>query len=248
MTIHAREGQTAVKYLDSKRMRTLDPNAFQTQKPFPWINPEGLLTEEGYQLLRATLPDLSLFEKSFGKPRMHGQECHNRYALEYSEELDVAQPWKDFIAELRGDEYRDFVHRMFGVRSFDLNFHWHYTPNGCSVSPHCDATYKLGSHIFYFNTTEDWDSAWGGETVVLDDGGRLGHAANPRFEDLEYVASSQSLGNYSFLFERTERSWHAVREIQCPQDRLRKIFITVINRLNPLVRLRRFIGRLPEGY
>ncbi len=248
MTIHAREGQTSVKYLDFKRIRALDPNAFQTQKPFPWINPEGLLTEEGNRILRATLPDVSLLQRSFGKTRMYGQECHDRYALEYSDELDIAQPWREFIAELRGDEYRAFVGRLFGVSSFDLNFHWHYASTGCSVSPHCDAKRKLGSHIFYFNTTEDWDPAWGGETLVLDDGGRLSHAANPRFEDLKYVASSQSLGNYSFLFERTEHSWHGVRQIRCPQDRLRKIFIVVFNRLTPAVRLRRFVGRLPQGY
>ena len=35
--------------------------AFRAQKPFPWINPEGLLTEEGYQRLVATLPDIYSF-------------------------------------------------------------------------------------------------------------------------------------------------------------------------------------------
>jgi hypothetical protein len=41
------------------------------------------------------------------------------------------------------------------------------------VSPHCDSPKKLGSHIFYLNTKEDWDPSWGGETLILDDGGRL---------------------------------------------------------------------------
>ena len=222
--------------------------AFRAQKPFPWINPEGLLTEEGYQRLLATLPDVSLFERSFGKERKHGQECHDRYTLEYRDELDIPPTWQEFIEELRGDDYRHFVERLYGVRSFDLNFHWHYAPNGCSVSPHCDARRKVGSHLFYFNTTDDWNPAWGGDTVVLDDGGRLAQSCNPAFEDLEYVASSKTVGNYSFLFARTEHSWHGVREIHCPPDRLRKIFIVVINYLTPAVRLRRLFGRRLQGY
>jgi hypothetical protein len=49
--------------------------------------------------------------------------------------------------------------------------HWHYTPAGKSVSPHCDSFNKIGSQIFYFSTPEDWDRSWGGETVILDDKG-----------------------------------------------------------------------------
>ena len=242
------KSQSSTTYFDFERINAMDPIAFRAQKPFPWINPKGLLTEEGYQRLLAMLPDISLFEKSFGMERKHGQECHDRYTLEYSPELDIPPTWKDFIAELRGEEYRTFVRRLFGVSSFDLNFHWHYAPNGCGVSPHCDARRKVGSHLFYLNTTADWDPAWGGETVVLDDGGRLAHSWNPKFEDLEYVASSQTVGNYSFLFARTEHSWHGVREIHCPPNRLRKIFIVVINYLTPAVRLRRLFGGRLQGY
>ena len=63
--------------------------------------------------------------------------------------------------------------RLFNVNSLELTLHWHYTPNGCSVSPHCDAKHKLGSHIFYLNTEKDWKEHWGGETVVLDDEGQF---------------------------------------------------------------------------
>lgn len=248
MNVPTFQSLSSTTYLDFERLQDLDPSAFHAQKPFPWINPKGLLREERYRCLLATLPDLSLFEHSFGKERKHGQYCHDRYTLEYREELKIPQPWQEFIAELRGDDYRTFVRKLFGVRSFDLNFHWHYAPNGCSVSPHCDARRKIGSHIFYLNTADDWDPAWGGETLVLDDKGRFGHAANPTFEDLECVASSQTEGNYSFLFKRTEHSWHGVRPIHCPPDRLRKVFIVVINYVTPAVRLRRLLGRRLPGY
>ena len=107
--------------------------------------------------------------------------------------------------------YRTFIRRLMGIRRFDLNCHWHYASSGCSVSPHCDAKRKHGSHLFYFNTSRDWDTAWGGQTRVLDDGGCLAHAANPECEDLGCVAASQAVGNYSLLFKRGEHSWHGVR-------------------------------------
>ncbi|MFQ5668590.1 MAG: hypothetical protein ACE5I7_19465, partial [Candidatus Binatia bacterium] len=199
-------------YLDFQRLRELDAVPFQAGKPFPWINPDRLLTEEGYQRLVETLPHVSLFERSFGKKRKFGQRYHDRYALEYRDDLQVATPWKDFVAELRGEEYRAFVRRMLGIDRFDLNCHWHYAPSGCSVSPHCDAKRKHGSHVFYFNTPQEWDPDWGGQTLVLDDDGRLNHRCNPEFEDLKCVAASQALGNYSLLFKRGEHSWHGVRE------------------------------------
>jgi hypothetical protein len=37
------------------------------------------------------------------------------------------------------------------------------------------------------------------------------------------------MGNQSLIFQRTKHSWHAVREIQCPADRLRRVFIVVAN-------------------
>ena len=96
---------------------------------------------------------------------------------------------------------------------------------------------KLGSHIFYFNTAEDWDPAWGGETLILDDGGRFNQKSAPDFEEFERIIASENLGNHSLLFHRQGNSWHGVREIRCPEGRYRKIFIVVINdRLRVMVR------------
>jgi hypothetical protein len=237
-----------MRYLDVARLNALDPEAFQSRKPYPWLNPEGLLTEEGYARLHKTLPDISLFTPLFGKQRKYGQRSHDRFTLEYHEGLEVAQPWKEFIGELQSKDYHYFLRRMIGVRSFELFFHWHYTPNGCSVSPHCDAKRKLGSHIFYFNTAQDWDAAWGGETVILDDGGRFDYKSAPSFSDFEHVIASEALGNRSLLFARQDHSWHGVREIRCPQDAMRKVFIVVVNRYTPLDRLRRALGQTSRGY
>jgi hypothetical protein len=234
-------------YLNFERIRKIDPIAFQSQKPYPWINPEGFLTEEGYRRLLDTLPDVSLFERCFGEERKYGQKSHDRFALEYGDDLDVAGPWKDFVSELRGEDYKVFLRRLIGAYSLELSFHWHYTPKGCSVSPHCDANYKLGSHIFYFNTPQDWDPTWGGETLILD-GGRFKRKSAPHFGDFEHVISAQALGNRSLLFARREHSWHGVREIRCPEGRMRKVFIVVINRYTPADRLRRLFASSTKGH
>jgi hypothetical protein len=216
-------------YLDFERLEALDADTFQATKPYPWLNPARCLTEEGFARLQQTLPEVDKFQRIFGKQRAYGQQSHDRFALEYADSLDLSQPWKDFIAELKSTRYRRFLRRMVGRAGLTLSYHWHYTPHGCSVSPHCDAAHKLGSHIFYFNTADDWRPEWGGDTVVLDDHGRFDRKSAPPFEAFDVVANSNSIGNYSLLFVRGEGSWHGVREIRCPPDRYRKVFIVVIN-------------------
>lgn len=230
-------------FLDEQRLDAIDPATFQNTKPYPWINPAGLLTDAGYRQLVATLPDLSQFTPMFGVQRSHGQQPHDRYALEYRDDLDISPAWHAFVAELRGERYGRWLETLFGRGRFQLNFHWHYTPRGCSVSPHCDATRKLGSHIFYFNTPDDWQPDWGGETLILDDGGRFAPRSAPPFEAFDSAVAGQSLGNVSLLFKRQGNSWHGVRELRCPEGHYRKVFIVVINdRLRALVR--RSVARL----
>lgn len=218
-----------MRYLDFDRLDALDPVAFQSRKPFPWMNPQGLLTDEGYKRLLETLPDVSLFQASFGLRRRNRQSPHDRFILEYDERLDTAEPWHAFIDELRGEAYGRFLRRMFGRGWLRLKFDWHYTPKGCSVSPHCDATRKVGTHLFYLNTVENWDPAWGGQTLVLDDGGRFKSRSAPAFEDFESAVAAEELGNRSLLFRRQRNSWHGVRELCCPEGKLRKIFRVVAN-------------------
>lgn len=216
-------------YLDYERLAAVDAEAFRNRSPYPWCNPQGLLTEAGYRRLLQTLPDVSQFTRVFGIQRSHGQKPHDRFALEYRANLEVAEPWHAFVEELRGAEYGRFLRRLFGRGRIQLNFHWHYTPHGCSVSPHCDARRKLGSHIFYLNTADDWDPAWGGETLILDEGGRFKRNSAPDFADFDQALAGESLGNRSLLFQRQGNSWHGVREIRAPEGYYRKVFIVVIN-------------------
>jgi hypothetical protein len=216
------------QYLDVDRLDAIDTREFRSTSPYPWANPEGLLTPEGYRALRDNMPDVAMFERKFGKQRRGDQAPHDRYSLEYTEGMAVPKPWEDFIAELRSDVYRDMIARLFDAKDPEFRFHWHYTPAGCAVSPHCDSKREHGSHIWYFND-DDWDPSWGGDTLVLDDGGRLSPDSAPAFEDFDEIITCRSEGNRSAIIERSERGWHGVREITCPEGHMRKVFIVVVN-------------------
>ena len=164
----------SLQYLNPAVRDSIEPVAFETQKPFPWINPQYFIKDERYPELLANMPDIAQFRAFFGKQRKHGQASHDRYTLDYVDGMALAAPWAQLIAELRGDSYRKFICKLLGVNRVRFRFHWHYTPDGGEVSPHCDSKGKIGSQIFYLNTVDDWQWDWGGETVVLDDGGRFG--------------------------------------------------------------------------
>lgn len=230
-----------VKYLNAAALDSMDAEAFRHQSPYPWVAPAGLLNDQGFRELLANLPPVSRFERVFDKQRKHGQTPHNRFALEWESKLELPPPWEEFIGELRSGIYREFLARMLQV-DVRLRFHWHYTPRGCSVSPHCDARRKLGSHIFYFNDADAWDPEWGGQTLVLDDHGRLHRDSNPEFDAFDCVATSEVAGNNSFLFLRRGNSWHGVREIQAPEGEFRKVFIVIFEKLGMGSRVIRRLG------
>jgi Rps23 Pro-64 3,4-dihydroxylase Tpa1-like proline 4-hydroxylase len=143
--------------------------------------------------------------------------------------MPVPEPWQAFIAELCSDDYRREIQRLLGAKKVEFRFHWHYTPSGADVSPHCDARRERGSHLFYFNSKQDWDPSWGGATLALDDGGRLDYNSAPALEEFDDIIEFDSFGNYSALMLRTDHAWHAVRPIECPEDKLRRVFIVVVN-------------------
>jgi hypothetical protein len=224
----------------------MDPASFQDAQPYPWTNPQGLLTEAGYRLLVEQLPDVDRFERAFGVARKHGQRPHDRYVLEWESGLELAPAWQAFVDELRGERYRRWLGHMIGTKYFTLHFHWHYAPGAAEVSPHCDSRLKLGSHIFYMNTAEDWREEWGGQTWILDDGGRFSKESAPDFEDFDAAHCSRTLENYSLLFRRRGDSWHGVRAVDCPEGHMRRVFIVVINDDSPWRRLKRWVKGKPR--
>ncbi len=131
--------------------------------------------------------------------------------------------WQRFMDELRSSrEYHHFIRRAIGIPSFTLRCAWHVGSRGSEVSPHLDATKKLGTHILYFNTSAEWNPDWGGETLVL--GGRRTQAMNPDFGDFETCEAARIVDNRSFLFKNTPQAWHGVSALTCPAGSYRRLF------------------------
>jgi hypothetical protein len=240
-----------MKYLNHGVIDAISHESYRATPPYPWISIHDTLTEEGFQSLRANLPNIDQFQKRVGIKRAYGQGYHDRSILHYHPALQLAQPWREFLAELQGDYYQSFVRRMLGLQPDSQiipTMEWYYAWQGCGVSPHCDAMRKRGTHIFYFNTEEDWKGDWGGQILILDDEKRFRAHSAPEFEQFKIAASLDARGNQSLLFERTDHSWHGVRPLNCPEGQLRKLFIVTVNLPTFQVWWRRVRGKDPDGY
>jgi hypothetical protein len=237
----------ATRYLNTGVLDAIGTGEFQHRDPFPWVNPQLFVTPGRYQELLDSMPDITRFRAFFGKQRKHGQGSHDRYVLDYEDGMELHPSWQEFIDELRGPVYRDFVCRLLGVKDVRFRFHWHFTPNGGEVTPHCDSKGKIGSQIFYLNTEQDWDRDWGGETVVLDDSGRITPDNAPAFEDFDAEYPAETADNHSLIFGRRGNSWHGVRRINCPEGYYRKVFIVVFEEHRPFKMAAKKFKRLVTG-
>jgi hypothetical protein len=74
-----------MKYLNIEALRNISREAFGKMSPYPWLNLHEFITPERFDELLATLPDVSIFEKSFNVERTYGQKPHDRYELRYSD-------------------------------------------------------------------------------------------------------------------------------------------------------------------
>ncbi len=109
-----------MEYLNRAVIERVSHQAFQAQPPYPWVSLPQSLTAEGYERLRTTLPEVTLFDKKVGIKRAYGQGYHDRYILHYRPHISLQTPWKEFVAELEGDFYQSFLRRMLGPNKYIL--------------------------------------------------------------------------------------------------------------------------------
>lgn len=218
-----------MRFVDTEKLEAIDPRDFENTRPYPFLNSEGLLTREGFETLLANMPDPEIFERNEGKKRRAGQAPHDRLSLEYDGDTQIPAPWEAFIEELCDGPYRAKMAQLMGAKRVLFRFHWHYTRSGRWVSPHTDSPREHGSHLFYFNDEASWDPAWGGETLVLDDGGRLDYNSAPSLSEFDGEIACRCIGNVSSIMKRTDHAWHAVRPIECPEGIYRRVLIVVMN-------------------
>jgi SM-20-related protein len=113
---------------------------------------------------------------------------------------ELAPLWRQLTVELQAGEYRAAMTELTGL---DLGSAamtialWRYPPAGF-LAPHLDESYKIVSHVIYFN--EAWNPGWGGHFQILD----------PQGVEIDRVVPR--LGN-SVVIVRSDRSWHGVAPV-----------------------------------
>lgn len=213
-------------------LQKFDINKFKKNAPFPHFNFDGFLEQPYFDELYTKYPPLSLFAKEDPSNRDYGQRPHRRYYMYYEQikssglgriELNkLPKIWQEFIGLIYSNkEYQKFIKNCFGCAKLRIRIDWHSTPNGMDVSPHKDSVGKLGTHLFYFNTKENWKEEWGGEILCL--GGLKSEKENPEINEFNIIKKYPILDNKSLLFQRTNKSWHAVDVIKCPEDYYRRL-------------------------
>ena len=151
---------------------------------------------------------------------------------------DLPASWQKFIDELRESAaYKAFSERLLDSGPMTVRFAWHVGFNGSEVSPHRDTDKKIGTHIFYFNTSEDWRKEWGGSILVLGD--KRIKQKNPDVSDFGTATAAEILDNRSFLFKNTREAWHGVEPLTCPAGHYRRLFNVIFEHAQPQRRQRR---------
>ena len=229
--------------LDQQVLQALHPAEFMHTLPFPWHEFERLLTSEGFATLREEFPETEKFEAHQGIRRAHDQRPHDRLYLAYERSIyhrkrssgrgviqdsDLSLTWRQLMKELASPAYLEAVQKLFDVDEMQVRYAWHIGGETSEVSPHVDGPAKLGTHIFYFNSPDEWDESWGGETLLLGEKGN--DRQNPEFADFADIQPISCIDNRSLLFQNKETSWHGVRSLTCPPGAQRRLFNVVFER------------------
>lgn len=249
-------------------MRDFPVEQFRRRMPFPWFSFSALLRPEAFDTLLTNFPDVALFEEHRGVERANAQRPHDRYYLAFERSIyregddmvaasdskhaadgvvelaDLPLPWQAFIAELRASSvYRAFSEGLLQSGSMTVRFAWHMGFHGSEVSPHRDTDKKVGTHIFYFNTSADWQREWGGSILVLGD--KQVKRKNPDVADFGSVTAADIRDNRSFFFKNTEDAWHGVEPLTPPPGHYRRLFNVIFERQEAVEPVKRGLwGRL----
>jgi hypothetical protein len=143
-------------------------------------------------------------------------------------QLSNPQKWTDHMRRLGmvllSDTALEAIEQKFGIDDLIADPGWlggglHVMKNGSHLGVHIDFNrvgiyYRRINLLLYLNPT--WKPEWGGQTELwsIDENGKL----------LECVKKVEPIFNRALIFETSERSFHGVTPITCPDDVERKSF------------------------
>jgi hypothetical protein len=233
----------SISYIDKEKIEKFSFENFHKRWPYAWFDFEQFLLPESFQILYRDFPALEFFEYHQGIKRYGGQRPHDRYYLAYESSIyhdkdkeqgagivrreDLKESWQGFMDELESPFYKDFIRKALDA-DFQIRYAWHMGKSKNEVSPHADDFSKVGTHIFYFNTKEDWNQEWGGSLLVL--GGKMVPGLNPDFDDFTVSIPVKNMDNHSFLFKNGSEAWHGVKALSSPEGKFRKLFNVIFEK------------------
>lgn len=231
-----------MRFFDPQKFHEFRIEEFKQRHPFPYHSFSSFLRPDAFEKLYLNFPDVNLFKWQNGYRGL--QRPHGRYQLFYDRAIlkNYQEPgyctlpdhlptiWQEFLLEIQSSRpYHSFIRSAFGVKLFAMRFEWHLLKSGTDISPHVDAPWRIGDHLFYFHSSTNWKSEWGGELDIFEKGSNLEEA--PEAEKLKVCAKISPLEAESVLLKNSKDSWHGVSPIHCPPDQFRRVFL--INIANP---------------
>lgn len=227
---------------------------FYKTKPYPHINPQGLINEKYFKLLRDNDPYIESKSEFRGIRDNEREFIFDFKASERKQKLNgVYFPdiWMEFLDELDSNIYKDFISNLLDVpqNKYYLLFSWSYRHKH-SHNIHPDSEKKLATHLFYFLDETNWDESYGGQTSIFkkriipkkpddkiiknledfkDERAFLGMSKKELYF-YQFVKNPIIMGNRSLLFKRSMKSFHGVFPYDTTLNggAIRKVFFPVV--------------------
>lgn len=229
-------------FLNDKLIESFDERTFTEGKSFPWKAFDQLILPDAFETLCNDFPPIELFDRYWDAERSYGQRPLNRYHLGYRRQSEsnektekgvvlhdrLPKSWQNFIEDLESPFYDAFIKKLIGETRPQRRYTWHLGVTTSEVCPHVDDKKKAATHIFYFNKSSEWNPAWGGRLLVLEN--KKIEAMNPDFDDFEKETPIEFTDNRSFLFKNEDSAWHGVRPLTCPAGSTRRLFNVIFAR------------------
>lgn len=191
-------------------------NTIFNQQPYAYAKISSVFNEGWYQQLCNEYPTADFNHcETLGKEKSYSMYMRQLFDTRCDDQPDfssLSMTWQQMLSELVSPAYIDTMSQHVGrdLHQCDIEVNcWRYL-NGCWLSPHTDKEEKVVSQLFYFN--EHWDRAWGGGFRVLNSNNN---------EDLHDEIFPKV--DTSIILIRSDKSWHSVAPLTCPDTVSRKL-------------------------
>jgi hypothetical protein len=191
---------------------------FRTAQPFPWIKIDGFLRPEFADDVSRAYPS---FEKAVGMGRQF-KAVNENLKVQVSDYQSFPDPVKALSDAVSSPEFIADLSYITGMPNllWDVQFAgggMHETARSGWLDVHVDFNFhdQLDAHrrlniLVFLNPV--WDEQWGGLFELWDEGVKT------------RVHGLAPIHNRCVVFETSDKSWHGVTAVNCPDGIVRKSF------------------------